>query len=75
MARQRFINNYKIQVTCSCCGKEYLIPCNKQDFEDFVSGEKLIQEAFPYMPAEYRELFISQLCPTCWDKIFPDEEV
>ena len=74
MARQRFINNCKVQITCSCCGKEYLVPCNKKDLESFESGDKLIQEAFPYMPAELRELFVSGICPKCWNNIFPENE-
>lgn len=74
MPRMRFNNNLQVQITCNCCGKEFLIPCNKEDFEDYVNGNKLIQEAFPYMPAELRELFVSGICPKCWNNIFPEDE-
>jgi len=68
------VNNYKIAVKCPRCEREYILPCNKEDLIAFQNGEKLAQEAFPYMPAQYREMLISGLCPECWDEIFSDEE-
>ena len=34
----------------------------------------LIQDAFPNMSADHREMLISGTCPVCWDKMFPEED-
>lgn len=39
----------------------------------FEVGRKA-QEAFAGLPPELREMFISGTCPSCWDKMFPEEE-
>ncbi len=33
-----------------------------------------VQDCFPDLPAEERELFISKTCPRCWEEIFGAEE-
>ena len=61
------------------------VPCKKcevvneleVDFENFIawqSRKMLIQEAFPTLDADQRELLISGICPKCWDEMFPPEE-
>ena len=61
------------------------VPCKKcnevneidVDFEKFIawrSSKMLIQEAFPELDADQRELLISGICPKCWDELFPSEE-
>jgi hypothetical protein len=37
-------------------------------------GGELIQDAMPYLSAGERELLISGICETCFDKIFGSEE-
>ena len=32
-----------------------------------------IQDIFPNLEPEYRELFVSGICPKCWDKMFGEE--
>lgn len=32
-----------------------------------------IQEVMPTVSAEDREQLISDTCPTCWDKLFPED--
>jgi hypothetical protein len=34
----------------------------------------LVQDAFPEVPKEYREMFISGTCPKCWDDMFNNED-
>jgi len=36
--------------------------------------EMAIQEAFPELSADDREMLISGTCPACWEKMFPAEE-
>lgn len=54
---------------CPFCGKGHEILVNEDDYYDWDDG-KLAQEAFPYLSAEEREMLISGICPTCWDKMF-----
>ena len=44
--------------------------------ESWVSGDKYIQEALPYLTAAERELLISKTCDKCWKKMYgiDDEE-
>ena len=35
----------------------------------------LIQDIFPEMSSDLREMFVSGMCPTCWDKVFRDPHV
>jgi hypothetical protein len=37
-------------------------------------GDRLgnIQDEMPSLPAEIREVFISGVCPVCWDETFRD---
>ena len=56
-------------VTCPFCGEEHLISVNTEDYWAWEDGE-LVQNAFPYLSADEREMLISGICPTCWDKMF-----
>lgn len=64
--------NYKevcVITSCPCCGKANEIEVNEMDYFDWDDGE-LVQDAFPYLSAEEREMLISGICPTCWNKMF-----
>ena len=54
---------------CPICGKENEIEVNMEDYFDWQNG-KLVQNAFPYLSADEREMLISGICPKCWDKMF-----
>lgn len=62
-----------IEVECRMCGKQFLLLAKTEDVQKWMDG-MLIQDAFPYMPAEERELLISRTCPVCWDKMWKEEE-
>jgi len=63
-----------IEVTCIKCFKTYKIEVFQSDWEKFKNGEGHIQNLFSYIPYQTRELFISKICPDCWNKIFGSEE-
>ena len=50
------------------------------DYWDWKDGA-FVQDAFPYLSAEVREMLISGICPSCWNNMFgggfidEDEEV
>lgn len=64
-----------IKLTCRVCEEEFETHLPTKDFEAWKNGT-LIQDAFPYMDANRRELFISGICGECFDTVMfdPDEE-
>lgn len=69
------INNKEITIVTRCpfCGKANFIEVNEMDYLDWSDGE-LAQVAFPYLSADEREMLISGICPTCWDKMFGGDD-
>ena len=68
--------NYKevtVVTRCPFCGRGNEVEVNEMDYLDWEGGE-LAQVAFPYLSAEEREMLISGICPTCWDKMFGGDE-
>lgn len=63
-----------LEVECKYCNKIHKMPVFKKDLEEYNKGEKLVQECFPYISPEYRELLISGMCPECWDKLYEENE-
>lgn len=63
-----------LSVKCCQCGTIHKVRVNLDDLEEWRNGDKLAQEAFPYLSAEKRELLISRICPDCWNNIFGQED-
>lgn len=66
------MENIKIQ--CRRCKKSVEIPgvdenTNKAILVGRAMGLKIV-DIIPELPAEYREMYISGTCPTCWDNMF-----
>ena len=59
----------EIEVSCPYCGENYIVVVNAEDYFTWCEGA-LVQDAFPYLTASERELLISGICPSCWDKMF-----
>ena len=58
---------------CPFCGRGNEVEVNENDYWDWQDGE-LVQVAFPYLSANEREMLISGICPTCWEKTFGGAE-
>jgi len=58
-------------VRCHLCSQEYNIIADRNDYEAWISGDKYIQDALSYLSAAERELLISNICDTCWKKLYP----
>ena len=58
---------------CPFCGKAHEVLVNEEDYLNWDDGE-LVQNAFPYLSADEREMLISGICPTCWDSMFGSDE-
>lgn len=65
--------NLIVENRCPMCGKVHTVTVNNTDFEKWQSGA-CIQNAFPYLSAEEREILISGICPKCWTLMFPSDE-
>lgn len=60
---------------CIQCGTHFTYQVFTDDLNRYNGGEK-IQDCFPYLDANAREIFISGLCGACFDELFafdPDD--
>lgn len=69
--------NAILRVTCCFCNKVHELRVVEEDaFEYMSQNRRCVQDIFPYLSAEERELLISNICPDCWDAMFLiDEEM
>ena len=58
---------------CPFCGEYHEVLVSEADFAAWQGGE-LVQNAFPYLSADDREILVSGICPKCWADTFGEEE-
>ena len=64
-----------VNVPCGFCNTEYKVEMTESQFNELMSPHRRhIQDIIPELAPEIRELFISGMCPKCWDKLFGSEE-
>jgi hypothetical protein len=63
----------KLWATCNRCKDQVEMAVNVDDYTSWENGS-LIQDAMPYLSADEREVLISGVCGTCFDKMFGSEE-
>ena len=61
-----------IDATCFQCKTTHHFILNKDQYLDWQIGMR-IQNAFPEMDPDTRELLISGICGTCFDNLFGEE--
>lgn len=66
------MNIITIVTICPFCGTETCIDVFSEDYKLWIEGA-LVQNAFPYLSADERELLVSGICPTCWEQMFGAE--
>ena len=59
-----------LETVCPFCGRVSEVDVYEEDYYAWNSGNKLVQDAFPYLSADEREMLISGICPSCWDSMF-----
>ena len=59
---------------CPICNKYTVMVVDIAEFNAWRAG-LLIQQAFPTMSQEDRELLISGTHPDCWDSLFSEEDI
>lgn len=68
--------NYKevlVVTTCPFCGHAHEVAVNEADYFDWDDGA-LVQDVFPYLSADEREMLISGICPKCWAATFSSDD-
>jgi hypothetical protein len=72
-------NPGELLIYCRYCDVAHAVQCTEEQNKMLLrrtDGEIiLIQDIFPDMPVDLREMFISGMCRTCWDKVFRDPHV
>lgn len=64
-----------LQVKCCICNKIHTLKVTEESAIEYMSpNRRHVQDIFPYLNAGERELLISQICPVCWNDIFPPED-
>lgn len=62
-----------IEIPCRKCGEKFKINCTEEQFFEFKEGKKKIQSIFPELSPDIRELFLTNQCGKCFDKIFENK--
>ena len=60
----------EFNITCKRCRKDFIVTAETNDERDWKNGA-LIQDALHYLSADDRELLMSGICGTCFDRMFP----
>jgi hypothetical protein len=69
MVSDRESKKLSVSVTCQWCNMPHYIEVFAEEWAKYEAGAH-VQDAFPDMDREIREMFISQTCNECWKKIF-----
>lgn len=64
----------RIETVCPFCGRVNEVIVENSDFIDWQFNAYHVQDAFPYLTAEEREVLISGICKDCWYNTFHEEE-
>ena len=62
-------------IRCRHCRESYIVPISEQEYLNWINKGTFIQDEFPQLDSNERELLISQTCGNCWNKIFNTDEV
>lgn len=60
-------------IECQECNKEFYFNITATQYQTYIARTGYIQDIFPELNPAEREMFISGICPECWDKMFGEE--
>lgn len=66
-------NDVILDARCERCGKTYGLTVRAVDYLRYLQKTELIQDVFSYLRPPLRELFVSGICPKCWEHAFGGE--
>jgi hypothetical protein len=70
-----------VTICCECCHRWQVVRVDPEDLHVHKHHGIYAQDAFinrdgtPYLSSGDRELFISSLCPGCWDALCPSDKL
>ena len=65
----------KVYATCHFCDKKYELEITQKQLDEYNSpNRRHIQDIFPELSPDMRELLISGMYPECWDDMFGESE-
>jgi hypothetical protein len=77
----KFNNNFQFldegvifSKVCFHCGDESWFRITEKEYKAWVTNDGYIQDVFPHMSNEDREVMISGTHPDCWNAMFPEED-
>ena len=59
-----------VSIQCLSCGEVFYFSITEEQAKDLQEGEKYIQDILSNFSPGDREMFISQICPRCFDMLF-----
>ena len=67
--------NPTLLIKCSSCRKIIETPITVGDYGNVMDAPRdiHIQDIIPHVPAQWREMLISGVCPKCWDRLFTEQ--
>lgn len=66
-------NIVPFEFTCIMCNKTFVIMLDPRKLAQYRAGNGKVQDIFPDLSADERELIMSGICGECYDKMFGDE--
>lgn len=51
---------------CPFCGIKHSVEVDQRDWNKYKSGHYTVQECFPYLSPDQRELILTGICKECW---------
>ena len=60
--------------TCCVCHESYVISMPMHQWDAWTGTEAYVQDIFPHLTADEREMILSGTHPACWSKLFPSED-
>lgn len=78
MQEQHYKRNSRIRFQphdCVVCGRIHEpVILDAEKYYRWKEDRECVQDVFPEMTKEQREILISGTCPECWDVLFPEED-
>lgn len=66
---KKFKTPIELLFRCDVCKNDFKITVEAEDYDSFLNNEASVQECFPYLSADERELMISGMCGACFDNL------
>lgn len=65
-------NEVIIKVNCEICNEEHWFDMTQLQYKRWTKQKDLIQNIFPEMSVDEREILVSGICSSCYDKMFAE---